>query len=175
LAALQSFAPFLPPSVIYFTQSALTQQITWILFEISFPVSFIVSGVVTYVLIPSAKRAGLPVIHFYKIPSLLMHNANLLFMVIELILNRIPFVLYHFPFVLLYGIIYATFAWILFHYREVFYYSFLDYGRKGAVFWYLGLMSAIGLFFVGGYYYSYWLNIDTKNVIPYLVSLVGLF
>ncbi len=78
----------------------------------------------------------------------------------------------HFPFILLYGLIYAVFSWILFYYRGVFYYFFLNYERKGAVYWYLGLLVGVLVFFVGGWGYSLWLQNYSTNVLPYAVSYV---
>ncbi len=143
--------------------------LTWILFEVSFPVAFIVSSVVTFVLIPTAKKNNLPVHHFFLVPALLMHNANVAFMVFEIIANRLHFVLLHFPFTLLYGMAYSLFSWYLYQHRGVFYYSFLDYGRKGALYWYIGLIGGMGVFFLLGYAMSVWITQNAANPLPYAV------
>ena len=40
-----------------------------------------------------------------------MHNCNVLFMVTELLLNKMPISLSHFPVVMLWGMWYVVFAW----------------------------------------------------------------
>lgn len=73
--------------------------------------AYLVSVVVTFVLIPGGKQQGLPTANFFKVLPLLMHNANVVFMALELVLNRIPFCAMHFPFVLIYGSAYVIFSW----------------------------------------------------------------
>ena len=120
-------------------------QFLWILYECTFTVSILITFIVTYILIPGGKSKGLDVSNLFTIPSLLMHNANIIFMVTEGCINKIPIYMSHVPFVVLYGIIYVLFAWIWFQYRGIFYYFFLDYGRPYALFWYIGLIIAVSI------------------------------
>jgi hypothetical protein len=41
-------------------------HVTWILFEVSLPISYLVSCIVTYVLIPAAVQSKMPTSNFYK-------------------------------------------------------------------------------------------------------------
>jgi hypothetical protein len=118
-------------------------QLTWVLFEVQFSVSILITVVVTYVLIPGGKARGLPVKNFFQITPLLMHNANVIFMLVESILNDIPFKMNHIPFAFLYGMMYVAFSWFWFQYKGVFYYFFLDYGRPWAVLMYTGVLLAV--------------------------------
>lgn len=143
---------------------------TWVLFEIGFPMSFVVSSMVTFVLIPFAKKAHLPTDNFYVLVPLLMHNANILFMAIEIVVNRLPFAIWHFPFILLFGTSYTVFSWIWNHYNGYYFYFFLDYTRPGAILWYVALMVIVGVFFVLGYGSS-WLMNSTDSWLPSLVRV----
>jgi hypothetical protein len=143
---------------------------TWISFEISFPVAFLVSGVVTYVLIPLIAKDGLPVDTFFTPMALIMHNINVLFMAIEFCTNQIHFSYYHFIYMLFYSIAYVVFAWIWNHHKGIFYYFFLDYQRKGAVFWYLGLLLGVTGLFFAGFYASIFKFHETYNLYAKVVS-----
>jgi hypothetical protein len=143
--------------------------VTWVLFEVSFPVGFVVSSIVTFVLIPHAKRTDMPTDNFFVIIPILMHNVNIVFMALEIIVNRIPFSLWHFPFILLYGICYGVFSWVFYHYYGFYHYFFLNYDRKGAIYWYIALMVIIGGFFILGYAFSTVVN-NIDSIVPSIVS-----
>jgi hypothetical protein len=117
-------------------------QLSWIIYELSFPISFLVTIIVSFVLIPPAIARGT---HqpLFSTPSLLMHNANVVMMTLENLLNIIPYSYSHAVFGVLYGLLYAVFAWGWYHHKGVFYYFFLDYEFKGAEFWYLGLILVV--------------------------------
>lgn len=117
--------------------------VLWVIYECTFSVSILITFIVTYVLIPGGKSRGLDVSTFFTIPSLLMHNANIIFMVAESCINKLPIDMSHLPFVVLYGVLYVIFAWVWFQFRGVFYYFFLDYARPYALFWYIGLIIAV--------------------------------
>lgn len=145
----------------------------WVFFEISFPVAYLVSAVVTFILIPFVKKEGLPPTTFFLPMALLMHNANVLFMAWEFIFNELAFSYYHFIFMLFYGIAYVVFSWVWYAYRGIFYYFFLDYQRKYAVIWYIVLLGFItGLFFIG--YYLSILQFKGHSLIANVVSHVRL-
>lgn len=145
-------------------------HITRILFEISFPVSFMVSSLVTFVLIPYAKKAKMPIDNFFVIVPLLMHNANIVFMAIELIVNKIPFALWHFPIVVMYGLLYAMFSWTWNYHKGYYFYYFMDYTRRGAIYWYIGLIVIAGVFFLLGVGCSRMMSSSADSVLPSLVS-----
>ena len=104
--------------------------ITWVTFEISFSMSFLVTIVVTFVLIPSGIKKGINNDGMFKFFPLLFHNANVLFMVLELLTNKLQFSFDHYPFILLFGCSYCIFSWYFFYCRRVFLYFFLDYDGK---------------------------------------------
>lgn len=161
------------PQLHLFSQQYLALP-TWILFEISFPVAYLVSAVVTFVLIPFVKKEGLPAKTFFLPMALLMHNANIVFMAWEFMLNELSFSYYHFIFMLFYGISYVIFSWIWYVYRGVFYYFFLDYKRKYALIWYIVLLIFITILFFIGYYLSI-LQFQGHSFIANAVSILTIF
>jgi len=80
-----------------------------------------------------------------------MHNCNLLFMITELLVNRLQFIPAHFSFAVLYGLWYVFFSWCFLRYVGVVFYPFLDPSKP----WHLSLgihialLSAFGAFFYG--------------------------
>ena len=118
----------------------------WILYEVSFSVSFLVTLVVTFVLIPATRASKLPDDVFFHPAALSMHNLNVVFMTCETLLGRTTFHVMHFPFVILFGIIYVLFAWYWNKVKGVFFYFFLDYNRNWAILWHLGLLIMVNVY-----------------------------
>lgn len=139
--------------------SPILVKISAALFEICFATAYLVTTVVSFVLIPaSLAQATASKTSFFDFFPVLFHNGNVAFMAFELCMNRIPFNFAHFPFIVLYGQLYVLFSWTLFRRIGVFYYFFLDYEAKYAVIWQLGLLAALTLFFFLGSYLSSLLN-----------------
>jgi hypothetical protein len=105
--------------------------------------SFLVSVVVTFVLIPSTRKQGLPLSTFFCVPAVMMHNLNDAMMAAELLLSNMTFSAWHFPFCMIFGIMYVIFQWKLVQRTNVFYYFFLDYDKPFALLWYIGLLIAV--------------------------------
>jgi hypothetical protein len=126
-------------------------RITWVLYEINFAVALFISVVVTYVLIPGQRAKGLPVERMFTIIPLTMHNANVIFMAIEMFLNKLPFVAMHACFIILYAISYVVFSWFWMKFGHgIFYYFFLDYDKPYALAWHVALLIALSLFYLFG-------------------------
>ena len=109
---------------------------------------------VSFILIPGTLRRGLGLDNFFKPLPVIMHNANVLLVAVEMALNRVPFNSAHHPYVLLFAAAYVLFAWIWFEIKHVFYYGFLDYARPLAFAWYSGLLVLLLGCFSGGAYVS---------------------
>jgi hypothetical protein len=125
-------------------------RVSWVAFEVAFAMALLVSVVVTYVLIPGMKMKGIPRDVFFQFFPLLFHNANIVFMGVEILLNKIPFSLWHFPFIVILGLLYVVFSWYWVEVSGVFYYFFLDYSHPLAVAFHLGLVLAVAAFFFFG-------------------------
>jgi hypothetical protein len=141
-------------------------KITHLFFEISFAMAFLVTFIVTFILLPQAYNKGMRTDTFFYFLPLLFHNANVTFMTIEILTNKISIELEHFPFVICYGLAYILFSWLWFQYKGVFYYFFLDYEREYAILFYLGLVTCCTAFFFLGHGISYLRN--TKSPFVYI-------
>ena len=120
---------------------------TLVLFEVSYPMSILVTAVVTFVLIPVARRHHDPMSHLFRWRSLMMHNGNVLMMQLAMLSAPPPVTLAHLPYAVLFGCCYAVFAWYRFWRTRVFYYFFLDYHRPYAVVVYLGLVATLTMLY----------------------------
>lgn len=116
-------------------------SLAWILFEVSLPVSFLVSLVVTYVLIPGMKKSKLSTDLFFTANGLILHNCNVLFMAIEFMANGLPINFWHFGFIFLLVGAYCVFSWIWHKIKGLHYYFFTDYNRSDALAWQVGLLA----------------------------------
>jgi hypothetical protein len=121
---------------------------TLILFEISYPMSLLVTTVVSFVLLPTAIKHGYPVARMFRFRPQMMHNVNVVMMQLAMLMAPPPVAFAHLPYTALFGCSYAIFSWIWFHRTGVYYYFFLDYRQPHAVLTYLGLFTAL-LFFYG--------------------------
>ena len=133
-------------------------QATLVLFEVSYPMSLLVTAVVTFVLIPVACQTSYPLGRLFRWRALLMHNGNVLMMQLAMLLAPPPITLAHLPYAVLFGCGYALFAWGWFWHTRVFYYFFLDYRRPYAVWAYLGLFTTLA-----GCYGLGWLIADVTR------------
>lgn len=159
-----SLAPLLAPS-------APVRVLAQMLFEVSFAMAYLVTFVVTFLLIPASVKQNISPVNFYKRLPLLFHNFNVIFMVIELFTNKVPFLLWHFPVAIFYGMVYVVFAWVWFSATGIFYYFFMDYARPLAVLWYAGLIAIMSAFFLLGYFMSYAIT-ETSHWAVYLAVSV---
>lgn len=123
-------------------------SIAWVLYEVSLLVCFVVSMVVTYVLIPSFKKANKPADIFFTPTGLILHNCNVLFMAFEFMSNGLPLLLWHFSFVVLLAGAYYVFSWAWYKHKKLFYYFFMDYNRPDAVLWQIGLLVIFFLLYL---------------------------
>lgn len=117
---------------------------TVVLFEISFALAYLVTVLVSFVLIPAAISRKIPHKFFEPIP-VLFHNANALFMAVDIVLNKITMRFSHIAFIQLFGLAYVLFAWNLHSRSGIFFYFFLDYDRPYAILWYAGLFVGVGV------------------------------
>ena len=76
--------------------------ISHVLYQISFSLAYLITIIVTFVLIPGAKMKNIPYSNFYTWVALVMHNFNVFIMMTELILNNIMFNMNHIPYMIIY-------------------------------------------------------------------------
>lgn len=144
-AALLGDGPALPLLLITATHR---------LFELSYSFSLLVTTVVSFVLIPAARRHQHPIDRMFRWRPQMMHNGNVLMLQLAMVMAPLPITLAHLPYAVLFGYCYLVFAWYWFRRTGVLYYFFLDYRRHYAVLTYLGLFVALALFYGLGWLVS---------------------
>ena len=87
---------------------------TLILFEVSYPMSLLVTAIVTFVLFPLARRHNYPTDRMFRWRPQVMHNGNTIMMQLAMLLAPPPVILAHLSYVLLFGCCYAVFSWLWF-------------------------------------------------------------
>ena len=97
-------------------------------YAVSLPCAFLTTVVVTFVLLPSRLKAGdyESITRMLTLRPQLMHNANLLLMVNELLLCSLPLEVSHFSLCVIFGLLYVIGSWVWLRKSGVVYYPFLD-------------------------------------------------
>uniref|UniRef100_A0A7S0FBS4 Glycerophosphocholine acyltransferase 1 n=1 Tax=Pyrodinium bahamense TaxID=73915 RepID=A0A7S0FBS4_9DINO len=136
--------------------AAAAACVVWVLFEVMFSCAVLVFLVVWLVLIPQAYVMTHTDLGLLGWQPVSMHNLNLLFMMTEMLLNRLIFVPAHALFAMYYGITYIVFSWLWFAYAGVFFYFFIDWRRPLVVLGYTVLIALVWASFVGGQQLTRW-------------------
>jgi hypothetical protein len=98
-----------------------------VLWEIAFPLSWLVALVVSFVLIPAAVRKEPEKVEvLLRWRPQVLHNGYVLACACELVLAKPPMVSAHFPLMILFGTGYIAFAWAMHARLGVYAYFFLD-------------------------------------------------
>lgn len=132
----------------------LLDRTTLIMFEIAMTIVFLVDVVLWGVLYPQAKHVA----HrddnpdaccqkFLNFGSYNVHGFNMIFMLGELFLNRIPIIPAHVSFVIFWMLTYGIYSWIIRASGGRWVYFFLDTTKQDAPGWYLGMAALHIVFF----------------------------
>jgi len=144
LTICAAFAPHTLPVVPWPCVATL-----WVMYQVTTASSLLVTVIVTFVLVPGSIKKGRSTEPMFQWPAQVMHNCNLLFMLTELLFNRLGFIPAHFAFAVLYGLWYVYFSWWFLRYAGVVFYPFLDPSKPWpvSVGIHVCLLSAFGVFF----------------------------
>jgi len=134
------------------TTTACLCWLSQVLWEVTFPMAFLVNTLVTFAIIPGIKKQG----EYQKLWRMLKwrpqatHNGFVIAAACEAALAA-PFMsLEHFPVIVLLGLAYVVFSWCLFMKTGVFHYFFLDYRFKHAPVALLALLALLAAFYCMG-------------------------
>lgn len=131
-ASCASLLALSEPSDASLTEKCLLNA-TLVLFEVAFSVAYLVTAVVTFVLIPMRENGGKgDASSFWKPIPLVMHNGNVALMLADAMLNNMQVRASHWPFCLLWGLAYVLFAWKWQGLKGLYYYPFLDHTLSSA-------------------------------------------
>jgi len=118
------------------------KTITLKLWEVTFPMAFLVNLVVTFVLIPGIKKQGdfMKLWYVLRWRPQMLHNGFVVATAVEAAVACPPLVFADFPAIVLFGTVYVVFAGVLFAQTGVFHYFFMDPRFKHAPLAVIGLM-----------------------------------
>ena len=149
-ASWVSWRVYLSPSAASHAAPSFAANMAVLLLGVSSTYAMMVTTIVTFVLIPSkARRAkALQLDLFCGFFPLIMHNANLILMVAELLLSGMHVDARHLPFAILFGATYACWhqfvRWRLTH---TLVYYFLSWKHPHSIKISLGLLASSAVYF----------------------------
>jgi len=106
--------------------SKFSANFLWVLFQMMFSYACLVCLVVWLILLPATYIKFGAHHGLLSFPAISMHNANVLFMLVEMRLNRLTFVRSHVVFTLYFGCAYVVFSWLWYLKTHLFFYFFID-------------------------------------------------
>lgn len=136
-----------------------SKELSWILvwvlgvlWDITFPMGYLVNLIVTFVLIPTKKKQQdfVGVWYMLKLRGQLLHNGYVIFVALEAILLSPTMSIASFPVIVLYGMAYILFSYCLFAKVGLFHYFFLDPRWKYAPLGIIGLGALCASLFCAG-------------------------
>lgn len=190
LKGLERFAPFTMFNWnllgIYFTiaagfsLSSSIESLAWlqhydsvataavVMFELGFSLSFLTSYCVSYLIIPEMKRKKASLKSILDFKTLACHNANILFVAVDMVLGRVLFSPRHSVFIALWVTSYVSFSLVWYQFKGYFFYDFLDYRQKNTFLIHVGLLA----FVLGLYYFGYFISFlkEMNVIVSFLVS-----
>lgn len=136
----------------------------WVAFEVLTSMSMLICLVVWFVLVPLMPS----LISFVPLSA---HNLNVLFMVTEMWLNRMPFVRAHVLFSMYYGMMYIVFSWIYCLCTGLVFYFFIDWRKVIVLPGYTVLIAVLYASFAGSRRLSNWIKKDLAEEVPAIRSV----
>jgi len=147
------------------TQQKLPRSVLfslWVSFQVLFSTALLVSIVVWGVILPaiqrmeasgdfSEKAVATAKEQFWGTFGICAHTLNVVFMVLDGLLNRMQLVRSHVPFAVLFGCIYVVFCWEFYRRNNFWHYDFLDYRSDNAAIPYTLLPLVLLLSFLGAH------------------------
>eukprot|EP00933_Yihiella_yeosuensis_P070976 TRINITY_DN79149_c0_g1_i1.p1 TRINITY_DN79149_c0_g1~~TRINITY_DN79149_c0_g1_i1.p1 ORF type:complete len:287 (+),score=11.39 TRINITY_DN79149_c0_g1_i1:43-903(+) len=131
-------------------RSTVFARFLWVLFQVKFSCAYLVFLVTWFVLIPAAYWGTGTDMGLLSTIPFCMHNMNVIFMTLEMYMNRLRFVHSHALFILFFGASYIIFSWGWFFYSGFFWYFFIDWSSPWTIIWYTALILILYASFIGG-------------------------
>ena len=117
------------------------------LFSSTIASAFLVTITVTYMLIPEANERGDNIAHYFKWDSQLMHNGNLIFILIEMAVSDISLSLWYAPYPVIFGCIYVLFSAFNARRSGIYFYDFIDPRLNGSHIIHMVLLGVMTMHF----------------------------
>ena len=118
------------------------------LFSSTIASAFLVTVTVTYMLIPEANERGDNIAHYFKWDSQLMHNGNVIFILIEMAVSDISLSLWYAPYPVIFGCIYVLFSAFNARRSGIYFYDFIDPRLNGSHIIHMVLLGVMTMHFI---------------------------
>ena len=118
------------------------------LFSSTIASAFLVTITVTYMLIPEANERGDNIAHYFKWDSQLMHNGNVIFILIEMAVSDISLSLWYAPYPVIFGCIYVLFSAFNARRSGIYFYDFIDPRLNGSHIIHMVLLGVMTMHFI---------------------------
>ena len=118
------------------------------LFSSAIASAFLVTVTVTYMLIPEANERGDNITHYFKWDSQLMHNGNVIFILIEMAVSDISLSLWYAPYPVIFGCIYVLFSAFNARRSGIYFYDFIDPRLNGSHIIHMVLLGVMLIHFI---------------------------
>ena len=118
------------------------------LFSSTIASAFLVTVTVTYMLIPEANERGDNIAHYFKWDSQLMHNGNVVFILIEMAVSDISLSLWYAPYPVIFGCIYVLFSAFNARRSGIYFYDFIDPRLNGSHIIHMVLLGVMSMHFI---------------------------
>ena len=139
------------------------------LFSSTIASAFLVTITVTYMLIPEANKRGDNISHYFKWDSLLMHNGNVIFILIEMAVSDISLSLWYAPYPVIFGCIYVLFSAFNARRSGIYFYDFIDPRLNGSHIIHMVLLGVMTMHFILAFTIQ---GLAELSFIGYVVTLV---
>ena len=118
------------------------------LFSSAIASAFLVTVTVTYMLIPEANARGNNITHYFRWDSQLMHNGNIIFILIEMAVSDISLSLWHAPYPVIFGCAYVLFSAFNARRSGIYFYDFIDPRLSGSHIIHMVLLGVMSIHFI---------------------------
>lgn len=118
------------------------------LFSSAIASAFLVTVTVTYMLIPEANERGDNIAHYFKWDSQLMHNGNVIFILIEMAVSDISLSLWYVPYPVIFGCTYVLFSAFNARRSGIYFYDFIDPRLNGSHIIHMVLLGVMSIHFI---------------------------
>ena len=118
------------------------------LFSSTIASAFLVTITVTYMLIPEANERGDNIAHYFKWDSQLMHNGNVIFILIEMAVSDISLSLWYAPYPVIFGCAYVLFSAFNARRSGIYFYDFIDPRLNGSHIIHMVLLGVMSIHFI---------------------------
>jgi len=147
-------------------------NMTWIvpaLLSSSIASALLVSGTVTFLLIPEANARGDNIEHYFKWDSQLMHNGNVLFIFAEAVVCGYSLTFEHVSYPIIFGCIYVLFSAFNARRSGIYFYDFIDPRLNGSHIIHMVLLGVISCMF---FLVLFLQNVREISQISYMIAIV---